>query len=207
MPAKTDGKIPFSDRTLSILVQGWKVGKAALGILLTGVICIIAAFALVLHSNQTAAFTFLGLGAIIIGFVVYHFVFEMIIPAKRATEKIEQNAEVLDLVQTTTPELTEIIIALNDFSLMHADQIVEYIQKSRPYLAKLPFGADLAAEKFLKKPDQFARKIHEIAATSRVAVADISDSIKKSDLARIRQHLESLQHLKVVIERELSLQD
>lgn len=198
-------KIPFSHRTLDILIKAWKAGKAALTILLIGTICFIAAFTLALKDNQAAGFVFMALGAMMVAFVGYQFYFEAIVPARVAANRMQENPEVLNLVQDATLQLTSIIIDLNDYSLMNAKRIVDAIQAARRVLNTLPFGVGTAAREYLDKPDEFAKKIREMAESSRTIVADMGDSIKRSDFTRIKKHLEDLKGLKATIERELAL--
>jgi hypothetical protein len=199
------GKIPFGQKTLDTLIKGWKAGKAGLTILLIGTICIIAAFILAMNNVQTPAYTFMLLGGLCVGFVGYHFYFEAVVPARVASTRLAEHPEVLNLVQDATLQLTEIIIGLNDFSLMNANRILSGMDAARRAAGGLPFGAGRIVDNFLEKPDQFARNIRQIAGSCRETVLDINDAIKKSDLKRIGQHIGDLKRLKATIDADLAL--
>jgi hypothetical protein len=170
-------KIPLSEKVLGIVIQGYKVGKVALALLLIGTILIRAAFSLAMANKGMLAIIFLVLGAVLVGFVAYKFYVEEILPVKHASERLQQNAELLDVVQEAALQLTGLITEINDFSLYHAKEIVFTIDNIKGVLAGIPFAQTILTAHYLAKPEQLVKKIREFAEASRGIVADIRDSV------------------------------
>jgi hypothetical protein len=195
-------KIPLSEKVLGVVVQGWKVGKAALALLVIGTISILA-FSLAMANHHLEAITFLGLGAALVGFVAYQFYIEAIVPAKRASTNLHQNAALLNVVQDAALLLTGLITEINDFSLYHAKEIVDTVDAVKIVVEKIPFVNTVLGTDYFTKPEQLVRKIREFAEVSRSVIVDIQNAIAQSDGAKIKSHLEGLRHLKELIESEL----
>jgi hypothetical protein len=138
---------------------------------------------------------FLGLGAALVGFVVYQVYIEAIVPAKRASTNLQQNAELLDVIQNAALLLTGLITEINDFSLYHAKEIVATVDTVKVVVEKIPYVRTVLSTDYFTKPEQLVKKIREFAEASRSVIADIQNSIAQSDGTKIKAHLEGL-HVK-----------
>jgi energy-coupling factor transporter transmembrane protein EcfT len=197
-------KVALSVQVLGKVVEAWKVGKAALALLVIGALLILAAFGVALKGSEMMwlSLAFLGLGAVLLTFVAYNFYLEAVVPAKRASKILRQNAELLDAVQDAALQLTEIITQMNDFALSHATQIVGNIDTAKDLLALIPGGNRILSADYFTKSDAFVRKIRSVAQQSRALVVDVHDSLAKSDARRLANHVRDLQEVKKAIEVE-----
>jgi hypothetical protein len=203
MTGQSDDKIALSVQVLGKVVEAWKVGKAALALLVIGALLILAAFGVALKGPEMMwlSLAFLGLGAVLLTFVAYNFYLEAVVPAKRASKILRQNAELLDAVQDAALQLTDIITQMNDFALSHAMQIVGNIDNAKGLLALISGGNRILSADYFKS-DAFVRKIRSVAQQSRALVVDVHDSLAKSDARRLTKHVRDLQEVKKAIEVE-----
>jgi len=203
MPGIGSADVKLSEKIIGSVIRAWEVGGWALAILVIGAATVLMAFWLALWGRDALAFSFLAGGALMIGFVGYKFYVEAILPAKRASERLEQNAELMDSVQEAAIALTDIISQLNDYALLNADRIVSTIDGLKDKINQFPGGNLITNSSYFAKGDNLAKGIRSVAATSRNAVQEIRDSVTKADVARISAHLENLKGVKQTIETEL----
>jgi hypothetical protein len=203
MPKIGSADVKLSEKILGSVITAWKVGGWALAMLVIGAAAFLLAFWLALWGHDFLAFCFLAGGASMIGLVGYKFYVEAILPAKRASERLEQNTELMDTVQEAAITLTDIISQLNDYALLNADRIVSTVDGLKDKINQFPGGNLITNSNYFAKGDNLAKGIRNVAATSRNAVQEIRDSVNKADITRISVHLENLKSVKQTIETEL----
>jgi hypothetical protein len=203
-PAYGAETILLSDKVIGSVVAAWKVGKADLALLVVGTIAMLAAFTLAMSGrNEYVTTGFMVAGFALVAFVTYKLYVDAVKPASRASRQIEQNSELMNAVQEATLQLTSIISKLNDYALFHADDIVTAIKQAKEALTQVPSGSKVLNLDSLKTPEEFANSIRLVAERWSQVVADIRDSVAKSDATRIVAHLDDLKRLRILIENEL----
>src|SRR5436305_5281235 len=141
------------------MVTGWKVGKEALALLVIGSAAILMAFWLALWGRDLLALAFLLCGCSAIGFVGYKFYYEAVVPAKRASNRIQEHTALMDSVQEAAIILTDIISQMNDYALRNAEAIVSTVDGAKDMLNKLPGGQLIANSRYFTKGDNLAKGV------------------------------------------------
>jgi hypothetical protein len=203
MSEMTTPVVKFSDQITGSVIKGWEVGGYALALLVLAAATLVMACLLALSGHERSAIAFLLVGSAVIVFVGYNFYVKAIVPAKRATERLEQSGPMVDTVQEVAILLTDIISQLNDYALLNTEAIVSTVEGVKERIARLPGGSLLIGSSYFAKGENLAKGVRQIAASSRSVVADVRDSITKADVSRIGGHLEDLKQLKLTIEKEL----
>ncbi|WP_456621239.1 MULTISPECIES: hypothetical protein [unclassified Bradyrhizobium] len=199
----TTPAVKFSEKITGSVIKGWQVGGYALALLVLAAATLVMACLLALSGHEQPAIAFLLLGSAVIVFVGYNFYVKAIVPAKMATERLEQNGALVDTVQELAILLTDIISQLNDYALLNTEAIVSTVEGVKERIARLPGGSLLVGSSYFAKGENLAKGVRQVAASSRGVVADVRDSITKADVSRIGRHLEDLKQLKQTIEKEL----
>ena len=199
----TTPEVKLSEKILGSVIRGWEVGGYALALLVLAAATLVMACLLALWGREQPAIAFLLVGTAVLLFVGYNFYVKAIIPAKRATERIEQNSAMVDTVQEVALILTDIISQLNDYALLNTEAIVSTVEHVKEQIARLPGGSFLVGSSYFAKGENLARGVRQVAASSRNVVTDVRDSITKADVSRLGNHLEDLKQLKQTIEQQL----
>jgi hypothetical protein len=111
-----------------------------LALLIVGALCVLGAIGVALRSPDYTSIivAFQTIAAIIFGFILYNFYYEVIVKAREAAVTVEQNKDFLNSVQSAALYLTDIIQEMNDYALLHSNEIVAAIHKAREAFAGMP---------------------------------------------------------------------
>ena len=176
-----------------------------MALLVIGTAAFVLAFWLALARPDYLAVivSFFVAGCAIIGIVAYRFYLEAVVPARKYSSLIKENAQLMDAVQDAALELTKIITQINDYALLNADKIVGAVEGARVALNFLPGGSKILELDYFKKSQNLAKGIRSVALSSREVVADVGDSIAKADAVRIIALVQELKKIRALIEKEL----
>jgi hypothetical protein len=194
---------PLSVQTSALVIEGWRVGGAALGLLIVGVTLLISASASALAGVPwyvSIALIIVGAGIVtLIGYRVY---IEVIVPARDVRKNIELNAALLDGVQQAGLQLTFIIGQINDYALINAERLV-IVTQGLIKLADLPGLSNIINLERFKDVDKFSKSIRTVSLRSREIVGEVQDSISRADGTKILVHVQELKVFKEFLETEL----
>jgi len=196
---------PLGDRALGILMTSYQIGGLTLALLIVGALCVLGAIGVAVRSPNSIVIIviLLTIAAFIFGFILFKFYYDAIVPARKAALAIEQNKDLLNSVQSAALYLTEIVSEVNDYALLHSNEIVTGIHKVRDAFAGVPLAEKFLPMVELTETEQFGESVRSIAKRSRVAIKDISESISKSDASKMAAHLDALRSLKDSLENEI----
>ncbi len=200
------GVTKLSDVVIGGVIQGWTAGGALLALLIVGVVTIVFAFFLALKSgSELHATIFLAVGFVPILFVAAIVYLRAFRPARDATRRLKEHAEMIDAIQQTALQMAIIVRQFSYFAVQHANEIVSTIDDARNVLKPIPLGIgdkvlNLA---YFKKGSEFANAIRAVANRTDIAVADVRESVARADASKIAAHLRDLKELTAYLEKEL----
>jgi hypothetical protein len=202
---ETHAEMLLGEKALGIVVSGYKTGGLTLALLIVGAICILGGIGVAIRSpNSTMIIVpLLAIATLIIAFILFEFYYRGVVPARKAALAIEQNKDLLNSVQSAALYLTDIVSEVNDYALLHSNEIVTGIHKAREAFAGIPLAEKLLPMVELTQAEQFGESVRSVAKKSRVAIKDISESISKSDASKMTAHLDALRSLKDSLENEI----
>src|SRR5215475_8743767 len=129
-------KVKLSDAIGAPIVSAYKAGGLGLAFLTLGASLLLAAF----RWNDRGVFTYfiLGIGTLLIFSTLTLFYFKDLKKLMNAHERIQQNAELIDTIQQTALEMTELADSLQALVFKHAAQVKQTIEALTPYVKGLP---------------------------------------------------------------------
>lgn len=184
------------------LQKAYKAGGYGLTLLCVGALLMILAFGLSLKGpdNHLVAAAFLAGGTACIAFVAFIFYQEAIAPTRQATRRAKDNEQLLKAVQVSALCLANIIQEINDYTLFHANEIVEGINSAKGVLRAIPIANRVLDIEQFQRADDFAQAIRNYVRTSRSVVTDIREAVSECDPARLKPRLEALKQLQTYVE-------
>ncbi|MBX9647949.1 MAG: hypothetical protein K2X57_12940 [Xanthobacteraceae bacterium] len=132
------------------------------------------------------------------------FYLDAIAPTREARETAENNKALLDAIQSSALQLSNIIREVNDYALFHANDIVAAINSIRTSLKPIPIANKLLDLEQFQKADKFARSVKSYVDKSRTVIAEVEQAISKFDPEMLQRRLKELAGVQSYIEGHLN---
>ena len=100
-----------------------------------------------------------------------------------------RNSEMIDTVHATAIELTNLTPNLQALVFMHADQIVQVLEITRPQIGIIPKIGKAIDSSLLSQTDELVRTTASGAKAIQSIVEDIQHTLIHSDAKRLRGYL------------------
>jgi hypothetical protein len=118
-------------------------------------------------------------------------------------ETLATNKEMLDTVQDSALQLTEMVQQLNNYALLNSSQIVEAVERARVSLAGIPIAERILSIPVFSHTEDLGNQIRLLSDECRVTMSEIADSIRRSDPTKMKSHFVRLRALQARIRDEL----
>ena len=128
---------PLSDAVSAPILSSYKAGGLGLTFLTLGALLMLIAF----FWNDKGVLTYfiLGIGTLLIFSTLAYFYFKDMRKLITAKKNVHKNKELIDAIQQTALELTELAYVLQALIFKHANQVSTSIQHIRP-LQRISYG-------------------------------------------------------------------
>jgi hypothetical protein len=183
---------PLSDAIIRPITKAYRVGGFGLAFLLLGAIMILLG-ALISVGVFVYPLAFVGLLLIVIP--CYFFYAKEIRPIATARKIAAQNGEMIDAVQATAIEVTNLTLVLQALAFKHAGQIVQALDVARPQIRAIPVIGDAVESRLFGKTDELARVIVSTTGTVQVVVENVQQALIQSDAKRLQKYLQDLKEI------------
>jgi hypothetical protein len=192
---------PLSDAISSPIMKAYVKGGYGLTFLMLGSILMLIAY----FSSEKGILSYIVLatGAIIIFSILAYFYFKDFRKLVIAKESVKRNKELIDAIQQTALEMTELSYNLQALIFKHADQVSYAIQYIRPVIRELPLVGRLADSKVMDKTETLSTTIVESAERIKKVIEDLEKALIESDPRGLKKYLEQVREFKVDIRRLL----
>jgi hypothetical protein len=126
-------------------------------------------------------------------------------PMFRLQRNIQENKELIDAVQKTAIEMTEMASDLQALLFKHADRIASIIQMLRPKIHAIPMlGPSLANHPLLTSAEDLSATIVHATKRAKSVIADVEAALVNSDPSSLKIYLGELHELRDRIEQLLA---
>lgn len=138
------------------------------------------------------------LGCLMILTVLYLFYFQSIKPLKDINERIQRNQELIDTVQETAIQMTDLAYDLQALAFKHADEVAHLITQSRQtlqMLSNVPGIGKLADNKYVVKAEDLSASIVKTTGSAKSTIEDIKTALVESNPALLKKYLKQVEEL------------
>lgn len=192
----------FSDAISDPLIKAYQAGEFGLALLTLGAILMLVAF--FWDQNGPVRYVVLTVGAVLIFFVVAYVYFKQFPKLKSARSKVVASKEMIDAIQQSAIELTEIASDLQALAFKNATQISDVLSTARPLIRKLPIIGKVADSEAMIKVDGLSKMIVTTTENTRKIIAELQASLIEADPKCLQLHLNDLRRYKSDVKRMLS---
>jgi hypothetical protein len=183
---------PLSEAIIEPITRAYRVGGFGLAFLLLGAIMILLG-ALISVGVFVYPLAFAGLLLIVIP--CYFFYMKEMRPVSAARKLTAQNREMVDAVQATAIEVTNLTLVLQALAFKHAGQIVEVLEATRPQVRAIPVIGGAIDSRLLGKTDDLARTIVSATGAIEGVVENIREALINSDAKQLQGYLQDVKHM------------
>lgn len=202
----TDVK-PLSEAISDPILKAYKAGGYGLVFVFTGTLML-----LVTLFVERGIFSFIlaVLGTIMILAVLYLFYFQDIKKLKDLHTSMQQNQELIDTVQATAIQMTDLAYDLQALSFKYADEVAEIITLIRENIHRvttLPMISDIpgieivskvADNTYIVRAEDLSKSIVTTTVTAKSVIEDIKTALVNSDPALLNKYLAQIQELDLI---------
>lgn len=151
------------------------------------------------------AATFTGTGILewsllLIGFILIllsctFFYMKEIRPLSIARKSINQSKEIIDAVQHSAIELTELALTLQALAFKYADQVADLFQELKPQIKTLPIVGQLFETEIAIRTETISSSIVEYTLKSKTIIQDIEQALETSNAEGLRKYITQIKEL------------
>jgi len=192
---------PLSEAIFEPLNRAYKAGGFGLAILSLGALLMLLAYFWKEEGPFRLLFLFSGLLMVMLpaGF----FYLKDIRPLLRAQNSVEQNKELIDSVQRTAIELTELASDLQSLAFKHAKDIGDLVQRVKPLLAIVPGLTKLTESEAFISAERLSIAIVDTTVKAKEVIKNLETALVQSNPAGLKRYLAELSALRGEVERIL----
>jgi hypothetical protein len=189
---------PLSKAVSTLLERAYRAGGLGLSLLTLGAILMLVAY--VYGKRGLVSHAVLVLGAILILSVLVYFYIGDMRKLVGARKKIRENKELVDTVQQTAVEATQLALHLQALAFKYADQVALMIQALRPLIKDLLLVGKYADIPALVRAEDLSVSIVKTTQTLNDIVGDIQNALVSSDASGLKQYLNRLENYKIKVQ-------
>jgi len=183
-------KVKLSDAFGAPIVSAYKAGGFGLAFLVLGASLLLAAF----RWNDRGIFTYLilGVGILLITSTLTLFYFKDLKKLMNAHKAIKRNAELIDTIQQTALEMTELADSLQALVFKHAVQVRQTIEAISPMIKSLPLVGPFAGTQGERLAKTLDPNIVKTTENIKYVIRDLKTALIESDPSSLNKYLEQL---------------
>ncbi len=176
----------LSEAVAAPIEKAYRAGGLGLSLLTLGAILMLAAY--FTESKSVISLALLGTGTLLIFTVILYFYLSEMNKLVHAKSKIRENKELVDAVQQTAIEATQLSLHLQALAFKHADQMARIIQTVRPLMKGLPLVGKFADNSGLVRAQDLSVAIVETTETLNEIVGDLQSALISSDARGLKKY-------------------
>jgi len=187
----------FSDAISEPLIKAHQEGGFGLTLLTLGAILMLAAF----FWNQPGPIRYIvvTVGAILTFFTLAYVYFKEFPRVRRAKDAVGANKEMIDAIQQSAIELSEIASDLQALAFKNASQIAQALTVARPLIRQLPLIGKVADSEIMIKTEGLSRLIVESTQNTRKVIDDLKQALVEADPKYLTSHLDDLKRYRAEV--------
>jgi len=203
---------PLSEALSEPLVKAYKVGGYGLVFVFAGTMLLLVA----LFFGEGILRYFVGvLGALMILAVLGLFYFQDIKKLVDANKNIQKNQELIDTVQETAIQMTDLAYTLQALAFKNADEIATVLTQVRsrvkdvaaiPLLSNIP-GVEqigkIVDNRYVVKVEDLSKSIVATTATTKTVIEDVKTALIQSNPIQLKKYLDSLKRMDIAAKKLL----
>jgi len=183
-----------SDAISEPLIKAYRAGGLVLTVLTLGAILMLTAF----FCERTGPIRYIVLiiGAILTFFTLAYVYLKEFPRVRRARASVNANKEMIDAIQQSAIELTELAIDLQSLALKNAEQIAGALELVLPVIRGIPFVGQIADSEVVVKAEGLSHLIVTSTRNARKLISDLQRSLIEANAQYLKVHLEDLKRYK-----------
>jgi hypothetical protein len=197
--------VKLGSAVLDPIIKGYKAGGAALALILVGTVLLLAAVA---TGQSVPSYVAAGAGALTILAILARVYFIELQDAKRMAKTIRDNQALMNSVQESAIQLTDICAELQTLAFKHADKVRPLLKNVRetlrlagdlPFVGKTEIGgriAALAENTRLQEVDELSASIVEATEGAKKIIEDLRRALTTLDAKPILVYSKQLTIIK-----------
>jgi type II secretory pathway component PulJ len=203
---------PLSEALSEPLVKAYKVGGYGLVFVFAGTMLLLVA----LFFGEGILRYFVGmLGALMILAVLGLFYFQDIKKLVDVNRNIQKNQELINTVQETAIQMTDLAYTLQALAFKNADELATALTQVRssakditaiPLLSNIP-GVEqiskIADNCYVVKAEDLSKSIVSTTATAKTVIEDVKTALVQSDPTQLKKYLDRLKRMDLEAKRLL----
>lgn len=199
---------PLSEAITAPLSGLYKAGGLALVLIFIGTLLLLVA----LFFGQGITTYLVGVpGALIIFMVLLRFYLRDIKKLHEVHRSIQKNGELIDTIQKTAIEMTDLASNLQALAFKHAEEVAELISAYRhvvlPLLSKIPSASkigQLADNSYIVRVEDLSASIVKTTASTKHIIDDVKSALIEANPILLKKYLDQLQELDLKTEELLA---
>jgi hypothetical protein len=174
--------------------QAYTASGFGLSFLISGALLMVTAF--LWPTKRMISYTMMFIGSALIFFTCIIFYLRNVKPLLNIRNNIQQNKELIDTVQKSALEMTELASNLQSLAFKHADQAANFIKIVRPQIRILPVVGKLADSDIFNKTDILSSSIVNYTIRAKQIISDIEQALITSNPENLKKYLLELKILR-----------
>ena len=114
-------------------------------------------------------------------------------------ENIRKNAELIDTIQQTALEMTELADSLQALVFKHASQVKQTIEDIRPFIKDLPLIGHIAETQGTRLAEALSPSIVKTTENVKFVIRDLKTALIESDAAGLNKYLAQVREYRTEI--------
>jgi hypothetical protein len=189
---------PFSDAISEPLRKAYVAGGFGLTLLTLGAILMLTAF--FWQQQGLVRYVILGTGLALVLFTLAYVYLKELRRLSKMQTSVKQNKEMLDAIQLTAVELTELVFDLQSLAFKHASEVSQILASVRPFLRHVPLLSKVAESEEMNKAENLAQAIVDGTQKTRKVILDIKQALVESKPSYLKEYVRDLQKYKQEVE-------
>jgi hypothetical protein len=214
MASHSDVK-PLADAIAIPILKAYKAGGLGLVFVFTGTFLLLVAL---FFGAGVSRYIVAVVGTCMIFLVLVFFYLQDIRKLQQAHERIEYNRDLVNTIQQTAIEMTDLAYTLQALAFKHADEVTLLLDTFRellqnveaiPLVSSMPGMyrlVRLADHPYVMKAEHLSSAIVNTTEAAKVVIEDLRNALIKSDPTLLRKYLAEIQEIEIKTKALLSEQ-
>ena len=145
----------------------------------------------------------LMIGAILTFFTLAYVYLTEFPRVRRARASVVANKDMIDAIQLSAIELTQLASDLQALAFKNANQIAEVLTVARPLIKKIPLIGHIADSEVMVRAEGLSKVIVTSAQNTRKIIGDLQQALIEANPKYLKIHLEDLRRYRDEVNRLL----
>ena len=189
---------PLSDAISEPLRKAYVAGGFGLALLTLGAALMLTAF--FWQQQGPVRYVILATGLVLVLFTLAYVYLKELRRLSKVQASVKSNKEMLDTIQLTAVELTELVFDLQSLAFKHAAEASQILASIRPFLRSLPLLSKVAESEAMNSAETLAQAIVDGTQKTKRVILDIKQALIESNSSHLTDYVQELQKYKQDVE-------